>query len=462
MKTKYVVIISIIFTMISSCKKDVEISIKKPSIIIEEPKVPIIIEQPKFLSFSPKYNYPNSSVGQIKNGYYFPGFYMNNDSLNIKYKLNGYFDLSKCYGDFDDDGLLDLFSFITISSGNEYGKYALISNVLSNSYKIVYYNSKTNFLPIFEVNDYNGDGKLDIIQSNWNSHILFDGFTKKDKIASKLLTFSNNNINVKDITDITDVHDMASGDIDNDNDIDLIISDFTSINASPILYLNDGVGNFKKSTNESFIGLSDIISIRKRYSATTIELMDLNNDGKLDIILGATLNRSMQFDYDGYLNPNAIIYWNKGNAIFDFKNDYSFLPNETIKEISIQNPDEFLGFNFFDYDNDGDMDVFTILTPNYRGFHILVFENLKNKNFKDVTLNVINSYSYTSKTGTPTVFPNGVNGDFPNFFNIRFYDIDSDGDYDMVPDQIANWGGFKYTNNLYWENVNGNYIRKNL
>ena len=56
------------------------------------------------------------------------------------------------------------------------------------------------------------------------------------------------------------------------------------------------------------------------------------------------------------------------------------------------------------------------------------YENLKNKNFKDVTLNVINSYSYTSKTGTPTVFPNGVDGDFPNFFNIRFYDIDSDGD----------------------------------
>jgi hypothetical protein len=303
---------------------------------------------------------------------------------------------------------------------------------------------------------------LDIIQSNWNSHTLFDGYTKKDKIASKLITFSNDNINVKDITDITDVHDMASGDIDNDNDIDLIILDFTSINASPILYLNDGAGNFKKSTNESFIGLSDIISVRKRYPATTIELMDLNNDGKLDIILGATLNRSMQFDYDGYMNPNAIIYWNKGNAIFDFKNDYSILPNETIKEISIQNPDEFIGFNFFDYDNDGDVDVFTILTPNYRGFHILVFENLNNKNFKDVTLNVIDSYSYISKTGTPNVFPNGVDGDFPNFFNVRFYDIDSDGDYDMIPDQVTNWGGFKYTNNLYWENVNGNYIRKNL
>ena len=116
MKSKYVILIGIIFTMIGSCKKDIEIPIKKPVIIIEEPKVPIIIVQPKFVSFSPKYNYSNNSVGQIKNGYYFPGYYLSNDSLMSKYGIKfwndcAYFDPAKVYGDFDGDGFLDLFFF---------------------------------------------------------------------------------------------------------------------------------------------------------------------------------------------------------------------------------------------------------------------------------------------------------------------------------------------------------------
>jgi hypothetical protein len=92
----------------------------------------------------------------------------------------------------------------------------------------------------------------------------------------------------------------------------------------------------------------------------------------------------------------------------------------------------------------------------------LAYENLGNKQFKDVTKSKINGYSYVSKISSPMLYPNGFDGDFPNFYNIRFYDKDGDGDYDLIPDQIANWGGFKYTNDLYWENVNGNYIRKNL
>ena len=93
-------------------------------------------------------------------------------------------------------------------------------------------------------------------------------------------------------------------------------------------------------------------------------------------------------------------------------------------------------------------DIFCISTLNYNGFDINVFENKGNNIFKDATKQIID------------VFSDKIS--FPNFYNIRFIDVDSDGDFDMVPDQIANWGGFKYTNNLHWENVNGYYIRKNL
>ena len=453
MLIKKIIIVTLGITLFG-CEKE---------IMIPLPIVPIPIINNTFKSHSPKYTYPNNSVGQIKNGYYFPGFYINNDLLNIKYKLNDYFDVSKCYGDFDGDGLLDLFSFITVSKGNEYGKYALISNVLSNSYKIVYYNSTTNFLPIFEVNDYNGDGKLDIIQSNWNSHILFDGYTKKDKIASKLITFSNDNINVKDITYIVDVHDMATGDIDKDNDIDLLVWDIDSKNAKPILYKNNGIGEFTMvDSYDVFLSLKEILTNNNGFYVNSVELIDLNNDSYLDIIVGSTINREKIYSYGTYEIPTARIYWGNSKGTFDLLNNYSNLPNETILGKSIENPDSFLGFNFLDFDNDGDVDVIAVATPNFRGFHLLAYENLGNNQFKDITKSKIDQYTYTSKISSPRIYPNGFDGDFPNFFNIRFYDIDNDGDYDMVPDQIANWGGFKYTNNLYWENVNGYYIRRNM
>jgi len=445
MKSKYVILIGIIFTMIGSCKKDIEIPIKKPVIIIEEPKVPIIIEQPKFVSLSGKYNYPNNTVGQIKNGYYFPGYYLSNDSLMSKYGIKfwsdyAYFDPAKVYGDFDGDGFLDLF-FFQIKSGSplwasENGRYVYINNALSKNPKITYYNSTTSWMPNFEVNDFNGDGKLDILQYTWNSHQLSDGITKSNPIPLKIIYFNSNNIEVKDIGLPIDVHDATTGDIDNDNDIDIIVWDYV-LNSGPILYKNDGAGKYTiTNQNETFKGLSDIRIPYHSYQMLAIELIDLNNDNKLDIVRGNLFNFDRISDFT--------IYWGNSNGTFDLINNVTYVNNEVIST----DKNSILGFNFFDYDKDGDMDIFCTSTLNYTGFDINVFENKGSNIFKDVTKKIIDVYS--------------AKNTFPNFYNIRFYDIDNDGDYDMVADQIANWGSFKYSSKLFWENINGNFLIRNL
>jgi hypothetical protein len=63
------------------------------------------------------------------------------------------------------------------------------------------------------------------------------------------------------------------------------------------------------------------------------------------------------------------------------------------------------------------------------------------------------------------MYPRGtqVQGTFPNFYGIRVYDKDNDGDYDLVPDNVAIWDiwNFPISQNLYWENQNGNFVLKN-
>ena len=43
---------------------------------------------------------------------------------------------------------------------SENGRYVYINNALSKNPKITYYNSNTNWMPNFEVNDFNGEWKV--------------------------------------------------------------------------------------------------------------------------------------------------------------------------------------------------------------------------------------------------------------------------------------------------------------
>ena len=100
-------------------------------------------------------------------------------------------------------------------------------------------------------------------------------------------------------------------------------------------------------------------------------------------------------------------------------------------------------------------------TPNYGGYFIQLYEQTSKGIFKDVTTSIFDKWNdYISGPLDQYGHPTGVDGDFPNFYNLRIYDKNGDGLYDIVPDNLATWGGYQYVSNLYWENIGGSFIRK--
>ncbi|PIY09431.1 MAG: RNA-binding protein [Flavobacteriaceae bacterium CG_4_10_14_3_um_filter_33_47] len=124
---------------------------------------------------------------------------------------------------------------------------------------------------------------------------------------------------------------VAIGDINNDGLEDLY---FTANQTSDKLYLNLGNLKFKDITKEAGI-LTD------STWSTGVTMEDINNDGLLDIYVCKVGNYKT-------LKAHNLLYINKGNNTFV----------ESSSEYGL----DFSGFStqasFFDYDNDGDMDVY--------------------------------------------------------------------------------------------------------
>jgi len=229
--------------------------------------------------------------------------------------------------------------------------------------------------------DYNNDKVLDI-------YIADHGVGKPDGyrdsyylsqpngtwLESSNTHLSDNNFKVYD-------HGGATGDIDNDGDMDIVI---TAMSAGFWCLMNDGTGFLKKRKCGGIFAFG-------------LEIADMDNDGDLDAIVGG----------HEYGNMFTGIFWNDGQGNFI---TYDTTPLKqyrdkwgTIPEVSAS-----------DLDNDGDMDiVYSRTGKSYEGgAAIQIIENLGNKKFKDYGI-------------IPLVSAAGwIDG-------IRFRDLDKDGDIDL-------------------------------
>ncbi len=88
-------------------------------------------------------------------------------------------------------------------------------------------------------------------------------------------------------------HGGAAGDIDGDNDVDIVVT--PGPNNEVYAYINNGKGSFKIRTLFTDIG--------RNYN---IKLWDFDNDGKLDIMI------------DGQVEP-LTVFWGDGNGHFSEK-----------------------------------------------------------------------------------------------------------------------------------------------
>jgi signal transduction histidine kinase len=249
------------------------------------------------------------------------------------------------------------------------------------------------------INDFNGDGKYDIM-----AVCIFEpdrlyinyGYIFRDEAQRRNLNptfFSEFNSNPS--LDLG----VASGDIDNDSDMDLFI---TSLNGKNRLFVNDGNGFFRDFSNQAGIeGGED-----ERTSSALFA--DFDNDGNLDLFV---------------VNENSTnrLYLNNGAGYF----------REVTKETGLETVHGSVSAIASDIDSDNDIDIFIC---NWASYNLLYLNNLESGKLK------------FTEVGEKS----GVRGEiFTKSNGAVIEDFDNDGDPDLY---VTNR---KHSNQLLLNDGNG-------
>ena len=238
-------------------------------------------------------------------------------------------------------------------------------------------------------------------------------------------------------------HGGASGDIDNDGDLDIVAVD--GGRGKSLIYKNL---NGQLEPSEAFI---DQALMNQMYN---VELFDINNDGFIDLIAGGHdwswgQNPECEWWYcNTYDNAPVIIY---GDGVDFINNEFQRLPASGIDKQGIVT-----NFEFFDFDNDGQVEIIITRTGDnmneepglpwdqtnfYRDWSIQILK-LDGEYFRDATSSFIDVYS--------------GNEGWIRFTKIK--DIDNDGNLELY--NTSN----PYTdqnNYLEWEIISSQLIKVN-
>ena len=222
---------------------------------------------------------------------------------------------------------------------------------------------------------------------------------------------------VKSFTDITgDWTPGCSGDVDKDGDLDvLLFSHHQDVSPRSRALLNNGLGEF---TYADF-GISDI------EWADRAELVDMNNDGFLDLIVNDVI------DENGYANRFRILWGNGGP--FSKANSIRLPYSNQLFMISIA---------LEDLDNDNKREIITV-GGNVNGeWEITIFKTTDNKTYQDITASSIQDYIKKTTDGI-------MNGP------IQVQDLNGDGKLDI-------FSADRRLNLIWQKDAGGVYKRKAL
>ena len=200
-------------------------------------------------------------------------------------------------------------------------------------------------------------------------------------------------------------HGCASGDLNNDGDLDIIVLDSKGIS---YVLINDGTGNFN-------IGRSGIPEDLNRTAPVfSVEVLDVDKDGYNDFIVGG-----------GELYQPTVIYWGDGTGLFR-DSRATMLP-------AVQGWLNPLVFAVGDVDADGTSEVIVTRTKGqlgdadfYQGFYVQVLR-LSGRTVTDVT----SSVAPTLNASAATVIRDAQN--VPTWIEwVWLADYDGDGKKDLI------------------------------
>ena len=343
------------------------------------------------------------------------------------------------WGDYDDDGDLDLFvsnrdtdNFLYRNDGN--GNFTRIfSGVIVND------GGNSNG-PSW--GDYNNDGDLDLFVANFKTINISDNFLY-DNIGNSG-TFNK-------ITSVIIVNDNGSsfgggwGDYDSDGNLDLFVANDGG--QKNFLYRNNGNSTFTKITSGAVV--------TDGGSSGSVSWGDYDNDDDLDLFVANKLENNFLYQNNGNGNFTKITSGdivNDGGASVggswaDYDNDGDidlFVTNEggdnflyenngdgTFTRISngvvVNDGGASAGSSWGDYDNDGDLDLFV---TNIDGSDNFLYQN-----------NGPPSFTFTKVTSGGIVNDGGAS------VACAWADYDNDGDLDLAVANKNSQNNFLYRNN---------------
>lgn len=337
-------------------------------------------------------------------------------SNGIKYIINNpLLDMQSCQLDINGDGLEDLFYY----ESYDYN----IHETTPNPPPAVFINDgrKLNRIVWNGPNLKNPHG-VKVLVGDFNNDSIPDLFSlvavdQPNGVFPTLKDFNNLLLNSQNgFNKATEFEDQlgfwyagCSGDIDRDGDLDVIMFNFHFLSngvTSKILW-NDGKGNF--TYDDKGIGTLAVVD--------DSELIDINNDGFLDLVV----------DYLTFLPdrlPNVAVLWGDGRG-FNLNNSTSFLLNS----------DQFLhDLDFADIDSDKIQEIILSGYDNKNiKFWIEIFKSEdKGKTFVKRTSDCIDNYIT-----------------YQRYDHLRVRDVDNNGKLDIyAPDKKSNirweWNGTKF------------------
>ena len=236
------------------------------------------------------------------------------------------------FDDFNNDGYPDLIT----STWDPCSSMKFYLNKGINGFKDITENSNLSTqlggLNIIST-DYNNDGFLDI-------YVLRGGWLMEEGEMINSLLKNNGDMTFTDVTQDVNLSDFAYptqsaswGDYDNDGDLDLFICNesYKGENEN-IIYPSQLFNN----NNNKFLDVSIQASISNDRYCKSSDWGDYNNDGLIDLFIS------------NFAGENRL-YKNFGNGLF----------KDIAREIGITDPYYSFTSWFWDYDNDGDLDIFS-------------------------------------------------------------------------------------------------------